>query len=152
MTIRGPAPKYNYFFPGDKLPPTPEPKNVSSPKLRAATVALYETVAENWTGVNRDERYAPPHRQAILDKVDGLVKSFKSVGSQESDALKQAVRALRDFRKDNPRSGSEGDPRVQLRLFFGYSATRPGYRQLMDDVFVAAGMGKASSYTDVSPN
>jgi len=141
-----------YFFPGEKLPPTPSAKNVNSPKLRGSIVSLYETVAKNWTGVNRDERYAPPHRQAILDAVDGVVKSFKSVGSQESDALKQSIRALRDFRKDNPRSGSEGDPKVQLRLFFGYSATRPGYSQLMDDVFVAAGLGKVSSFTDVSPN
>lgn len=103
-------------------------------RLSAAHAALEIHAAR----VNRDPRFAGPHRDAIWDAAK-LLLDARPKGS-EGAAVRAPMQALRAFDAEFRPYQHSGDQHLQARIFAGYSRARPGLLRLVEEVLVAAGL------------
>lgn len=111
---------------------------------RYATAA--SILSTHMSRVNRDPRFAGPHRDAVWQAAKLLLAARPRGAAAEP--LRAPMQALRAFVQEFGPSQSSGDNGLQMRIFFGYSAERPGLIRLIGDVLVAAGLERPKAAQD----
>ena len=127
-------------------PPIPSPQ-VESKNLATRLRQAWATVSLHGAAVHRDARLAAPHRAQLWNAARALLATRPS--GEDARKLHDALAALKDFAQEFEPFADSGDEHLQTRIFAGHSPTRPGLTRLLDEVFVASGMGRVPRFTDV---
>lgn len=120
--------------------------SVQSASLAASLRLVFRTLQQHALGVHRDERFAGPHREKMWDAAMALLDARPRGTDQVK--LRAPLQALRSFVSEFCGLRDSGDRQLQTRIFSGYSSQRPGLTRLLEDVLVAAGMGRVTTLVD----
>ena len=127
-------------------PPIPAPR-VAGKNLATRLRQAFATATLHGAAVHRDARLAAPHRARMWDAARALLAARPT--GEDARKLHDALSALKAFVAEFEPFADSGDEHLQTRIFSGHSPTRPGLTRLMDEVFVASGMGRVPAFADV---